>query len=96
MEPSPDKNIHVIDWANPVTDYKVIREATFEVLNELGTEDFSSTGADTLEHLYGAEDFKRIIGRLAKMQRLLRRPFSGREDKPRNIGWSWALGFNLL
>jgi len=44
-EPSPDKNIHVIDWANPVTDYKVIREVTFEVLNELGTEEFLLRGS---------------------------------------------------
>ena len=64
---SSAKNIHVIDWADPVTDYKVIRETTSNVLDELGTEEFFFyIGADTLEHLYGAENLKRIIGRLAK------------------------------
>ena len=67
MGTSSEKNIHIIDWSDPVTDYKVIREVTLKVLDELGIEEFFFyAGADTLEHLYGAEDLKRIIGRLAK------------------------------
>jgi len=67
MGTSSEKNIHIIDWSDPVTDYKVIREATSSVLDELGTEEFFFyVGADTLEHLYGAGNLKRIIGRLAK------------------------------
>lgn len=64
---NPDKNVHTISWADSVTDYKVIRETTLKILDETGAEEFLFyVGADTLEHLYGEKDFRRIIGRLAK------------------------------